>query len=249
MFAVSDDRDAPSGKHSNRDPGRQLFHLIPPHEYHLCDAKNLIEDDEPFDMSDQACAEREDRWYRQMLSTDQQLQLLDTSYPLSEDLVSPYNKYVLKDMATAGKYGHMEVNPDDLGWQELNPRYLSDFGLWVSTTSILPASVTDTRYHEHQTSSPFQPAFGPFKVRSHFCKPKKGICKTCGRYNITKSGRNEQYHERKGVTAQATTSSTRTDLDWPHSKLFGCYGATVDQGEHQPRGDCDEQGDSFMSEN
>lgn len=201
-------------------------------------------------MSDEARVEREDRWYRQMLSTDQQLQIMDTIYPLNSNDISPYTKYVLRDDEHTSQQDQqrgLESNPDHLDWRELNPRYLNEYGLWICTSHLLPASVTDTHYHKHQTSSPFQPSFGPFKVGTHSCKVKTSVCKVCGRYHATKAGRKVLYHVRDWETSNAAIPLSE-DTFRPHSKFLGYGSVKVDQRGHNPLGDCDGQGDSFMSE-
>lgn len=176
-------------------------------------------------MDDEARAEREDRWYRQVLSTDQQLQLLNTTFPLDINTVSPYALYVLRGLETEGQFDEqlgLSSNPDHLDWRELNPRYLDEYGLWIATSHLLPASVTDTRYHEHQTSSPFQPQFGPFKIGTHACKPADDVCKKCGKFGTKIPGRKVLYRKRDWtISTAAAASRPLGETFLPHTKLLG----------------------------
>lgn len=287
--------------HTNRVPGRQFFGLIPPSEYLLSGAEDLAEDDEPFVMTEEARAEREDRWFRRLLSTDQQLAAIDTKFPLSLDESSQYGLCVLREfnikrckdpardadcddpnwreiadrddrwyhqwmsselqlqaMSTTTRGLDLtspydeSFGPDQLDWRELNPRYLSEYGLWVATTHLLPACITDTRDHEHQTASPMQPAFGPFKCAPHSCKAAGGSCNKCGR-KLMKSSRKtvgrpvevSVLPHTKLLREPAWTGSTASASDLESSSSID-----LERCRHGPDADreLDESSDTTMSD-
>lgn len=188
---------------------RDLFGMLPYELSKKNKACDLVEDDSEFDMSPEACADREARWYR-MLSTDHQLECLSTTFPVSTESMSQYARVwlYLADLPPNEWAAHFEsacnANPDELIWQELNPRYMSQFTLQtVTKLHLLPAWVTDTnqtapdqghrnsnskgkgkgKQTQVRTTTPYMPLYGPFKVGDHICKPAVGFCKTCGHYH------------------------------------------------------------------
>lgn len=72
------------------------YHGMLPHELSSKnDASDLIEDDSEFDMSLDASAERETRWFRYLLSTDQQLECLNTVFPVPLESMTDYARTYL----------------------------------------------------------------------------------------------------------------------------------------------------------
>lgn len=134
-----------------------------------------FEDDTEINDSPEAREERVACWFR-LLDTDQQLEHLQTQYPIPEN-----------ERSIAGRdlfnypYGPSVVPTlDTLRWQELNPLYLTPAMLqWCVLHRVLPASIVDDR--KSTTICPLKPVFGPFKPKkSHKCPKKHGICKVCG---------------------------------------------------------------------
>lgn len=185
------------------------------------EASDLIEDDSEFDMSPDACTERETRWFRYLLSTDQQLECFNTVFPVPLESMTEYARVYLW-------LGYLNVNdwaahfdaaanasPDEVTWQELNPKYMSPCTLQTATAHhLLPAWVTDTTQplperftnkpskaskkdkaatQQIRTTTPQMPLYGPFKVPSHRCTPAIGFCKTCGHYH-SKDSRDKPSH-------------------------------------------------------
>lgn len=155
-----------------------------------------------------------------MLATDQQLEAMDTIFPLETSARSAYAKHFLSGHEAAVQHEKqlgLEPDPDHIDWRE--PRYLDSYGLWVATSYLLPASVTDTRHHDHRTSSPFQPAYGPFKIRSHTCnfKHAKEMCKKCGRFRPNDARGKRIFTERERAVFMAA-SPLSEDLCLPHTQ-------------------------------
>lgn len=156
-----------------------------------------FEDDTEIDDSLEAREERVARWYR-LLSTDQQLDHLQTEYPV------PIN-----ELSIAGRdlqnfpYGAAVVPTlDTIRWQELNPLYLTPAMLqWLIFNRVLPASIVDD--HKSMKISPLKPTLGPFKpMKPHKCPKKYGICKVCGE-NIGNPKKKEKVLSYRQNTAMA----------------------------------------------
>ncbi|KAF2162855.1 hypothetical protein M409DRAFT_26710 [Zasmidium cellare ATCC 36951] len=106
-----------------------------------------------------------------------------------------------------------DASPDEVSWQELNPRYMGPCALQAAVVfRLLPAWVVDTgqavptrkKSKGQQTSSlartttPLMPAYGPFKVGNHVCKPAVGFCGTCGQYHGEEyRGKAARYHRKE----------------------------------------------------
>lgn len=173
-------------------------------------ASDLIEDDSEFDMSPDACTERENRWYRYLLSTDQQLECINTVFPVPLESMSDYGRVYLwlGYLSVNERAAHFDetsnASPDAVTWQELNPKYMSQDTLQLATAyPFLPIWVTDTRQavpdrfsnkkskgskkgksasKQTRTTTPKMPLYGPFQIPSHRCNPVIGFCETCGHY-------------------------------------------------------------------
>ncbi|KAK4624659.1 hypothetical protein CLAFUW4_05648 [Fulvia fulva] len=195
--------------------------------------RDLIEDDRDFDMSPEACAEREERWYRQCLSTHQQLEVIGAQMPPAVDALSSYAKWWIyienmpADWVATWEQLSLVDNPDEISFLELNPRYMTQRALHHVTGHYLPANITDTRHSRHKvdavTTTPRMPALGPFKTKSHTCKPNVGYCKTGGDYHGKEySKKPHKYTEATFVDLlQALANDRATDLsglgvDMPH---------------------------------
>ncbi|EME45397.1 hypothetical protein DOTSEDRAFT_33909 [Dothistroma septosporum NZE10] len=154
-------------------------------------AHDLAVDVQEFDISSAACAEREDRWYRQCLTTLQQLDAIGLQMPPRMEVMSAHAKWWLyiqhmpaQWVATWAELSTMD-KPDEISRAELNPRHLSQRALHHVDGHHLPVNITDTRHSTrkvHVWTTPRIPALGPFEVRTHTCKPHVGNCKTCGNY-------------------------------------------------------------------
>lgn len=130
---------------------------------HFGDAEISLEDDSPIEMTPESLAQREEAWFRNVLSTEQQLEALGMTWP--------YEK--MPDLLYF-------TDPDTIPWQALNPRYLDAETLhWLLYTKMLPASIV-VPASSPRTSS-LRPNIGPHKFSSHTCSRKKpGICANCG---------------------------------------------------------------------
>ena len=162
---------------------RWRFGLLPFGVYGDDSKKSLYENDASFDISEAACAEREDRWYR-MLNTDQQLECLSMSFPLPTESMSTYAQAWFKADTMQGVsivLSEVDVfKPEQLRWYELNPRYMTATQLHHATGFVLPAEVTLPGNVKGSGSTPLKPYAGPFKVGTHVCKPLPGVCRKCG---------------------------------------------------------------------
>lgn len=150
----------------------------------LGETAHAVEDDAEYDMSPDACAEREDRWFRECLSTEQQLDAMSMTFPRPFEERSVYAQTWLCEDWSRFDIDSIDVlNPDSVDWSDLNPRYMTARALHKATGILLPASVTDTSGDGKKkmlTTTPCKPVFGPFRPQSHACKPEVGICRTCG---------------------------------------------------------------------
>ncbi|KAK5726118.1 hypothetical protein LTR17_013020 [Elasticomyces elasticus] len=119
-----------------------------------------------------------------MLTTEQQLECMNTIFPLSIDGTSDYARAWLRsDYEDVEQRLRLKEHSvvEQLSWQELNPRYLSPSTLQMCTGYLLPASVTAPG-HEGQAITPHRPIVGPFACAKHDrCKPALGECIECGR--------------------------------------------------------------------
>ncbi|KAK3624639.1 hypothetical protein LTR56_020889 [Elasticomyces elasticus] len=126
--------------------------------------------------------EREQAWFR-TLTADQQLQCMNTIFPLSIEGASDYAKAWLRSDGE-GLEERQRLREravvQQLSWQELNPRYLSPRALQICTGYTLSASVT-ARGHKGQAVTPHLPLVGPFACGDHKCHPALNVCKVCGR--------------------------------------------------------------------
>jgi hypothetical protein len=133
-----------------------------------------FEDDTVIEDSPAAREERVGRWFR-LLSADQQLDHLQTEYPLPDHERSVAGRALLNFPHSAGMFEDQRT----LRWQELNPLYLSPAMLqWCVFNRLLPASIADNR--NSKTITPHKPIQGPFGTPLHECPKKRGICKICG---------------------------------------------------------------------
>lgn len=177
--------------------------MIDPFEHDKCKPEDLIEDDTEFDMSPEACQEREELWFRKCLDIDQQLEACRTTFPIPREQMSLHAKYWLfGDDIPAEEWlaGHEEAktaNPDEMDWRELNPKYLNQKTLGHVTALYLPACVTDTRQHQPhlRITTPAWPQFGPFRCKSHKCLPAMGFCITCGLYHGKEFAQKPAYYD------------------------------------------------------
>ena len=160
--------------------------LLPLGDFGDSKKRALFEDDTPFDMSEEACKEREDCWYRNLLSTDQQLDFIGVSYPLDPETMSDFARWQLNSDKEDSEWFFWEhfdrawgSDRSKIRWQELNPRYMDASMLRrVLSHRLLPAEVAIPG--NARGSTPLKPNQGPFAVGKHKCKPAKGICKKCG---------------------------------------------------------------------
>ncbi|KAK4502345.1 hypothetical protein PRZ48_005770 [Zasmidium cellare] len=191
---------------------RDFFGMAP---YEVSNTADLLEDDEEFDMSSEACAERETRWFRCLLSTDQQLECFSTNFPVPVESMTEYAKaFLYFNHLPANEWATYfasawDSNPDEVTWQELNPKFMDASALQAATAlKLLPAWVTDVKQgvpdmnikHSRKsstkksrkaksksvqplTTTPHMPLYGPFKTTTHTCLPAVGFCKTCGHYH------------------------------------------------------------------
>lgn len=156
-----------------------------------CIPEDVPEDDSEYDMSRAACAEREDKWYRIVLSTEQQLDFFGLKFPLPFKHMSLHSQFwVYSDYFSQAEWTDWLVKacltrPEQMDWKELNPRYMHSKLLWeVSRAGYLPAQVTDTR--AEQKGTPARKAtMGPFAMEKHVCGKKmleRGFCRVCGKW-------------------------------------------------------------------
>lgn len=178
---------------------RENWGMVPKDEANKHLKRDLVEDDTPFDMSPSACQQREDVWARACLDEDQQMEAYwQKEWPLPiESMTLNAKTWLSSEMVPIIDWCELwnqvqaqNPSPDDVDWRELNPKYLSQRALQHVTAVYLPALVTDTRTHEHHTTTPLKPQFGPFRVKSHTCRPAGGCCKICGIYHSKKSAKN-----------------------------------------------------------
>ncbi|KAK4540135.1 hypothetical protein LTR36_009800 [Oleoguttula mirabilis] len=181
--------------------------------------------DAEFDLSEEACKEREGRWYC-MLSADQQLECFSTVFPVPFEAMSDYARSFLNphmdDLALSLDDDRAEhARPEELRWQETNPRYLSSQQLSFATGLLLPVEVTAPG--QERGSTPHKPLVGPFGVGAHVCKPKVGVCRTCGRYRGRGKGKGKvvteahvRPHRNLGMSIdKMVKESARTDgMEW-----------------------------------
>ena len=148
------------------------------------DKRSLRENDASFDMSEDARSDREARWFR-LLSADRQLECLSMTFPLRAEKMSLYAQaYFCQDSMHSADIlfsRFFDLSTAQLHWSELNPRYMNAEQLRHATGALLPASVTIPGNATNRGSTPHQPLEGPFKVATHNCKPKPGVCRKCGR--------------------------------------------------------------------
>ncbi|KXS96850.1 hypothetical protein AC578_7406 [Pseudocercospora eumusae] len=169
---------------------RELWGMVPKHQAEKHLAQDLVEDDTPFDMSPEACQEREDIWARTMLDEEQQMDAYWTKWPLPVHTMTLNAKgWLFPQSFSTAEFAEISQqcsaslpHIDDVHWKELNPKYLSQQALQYVTSLYLPASVTDVRRHEIPITTPVKQFFGPFRIREHTCRPATGFCKTCGLY-------------------------------------------------------------------
>ena len=158
--------------------------ILPLGVYEAEDWTSLLENDASFDMSDEACEDREARWFR-MLTTDQQLECLPLSFPLPAEKMSLCAQAYFSPDPVHGMSvffsRYDELSTDQLHHSELNPRYMNAEQLRFATGFLLPAEVTLPGESLVRGSTPQKPLVGPFKVRQHDCKPVPGLCDVCGR--------------------------------------------------------------------
>lgn len=152
------------------------FGLLPVGDY---GGKSDLSDDAEIDMSADARASREDRWYRGLLTTEQQMDHFEMKYDLPGDDVGSFAR-LHAGMHTFSPFecGIEELSADHLAWYELNPAYLSAELLQVAVwMRLIPASVIA----DHgRTLSPLRATKGPFKIGPHVCRTTPGRCQTCG---------------------------------------------------------------------
>ena len=147
---------------------------------------SLKENDASFDMSESACKEREDRWFR-TLTTDQQLEFLGMRFPVPDESKSLYAQAYFNGDPARGYVVEFsrfyDLATSQLQWWELNPRYMTSPQLNHATGFVLPAEVTIPGSPNAHGSTPHLPYLGPFTIpNSHICSPFPGICSGCGRY-------------------------------------------------------------------
>ena len=172
---------------------RWRYSLLPLGVYGQDSKQSLLENDAPFDMSEAACTEREDRWFR-LLSADQQLECLSMTFPLPVETMSTYAQAHFNSdpvHSTEVLFSEAEIKPDELRWFELNPRYMTAQQLQHATGYLLPANITVPSTTSADGTTPLKPYAGPFKVGAHTCKPRFGICRRCGENNGSRKVRDE----------------------------------------------------------
>ncbi|KAK3649648.1 hypothetical protein LTR56_006831 [Elasticomyces elasticus] len=138
----------------------------------------------PFTDDEESRTEREQAWFR-MLTTEQQLECMNTIFPLSIDGASDYARAWLRSdgesIEERQRLRECSV-VQSLDWRETNPRYLSPRALQKCTGYLLPAIVTAPG-HEGQAITPHLPIVGPFACDNHKCKPFLANYRICGRFN------------------------------------------------------------------
>ncbi|KAF2482814.1 hypothetical protein BDY17DRAFT_311219 [Neohortaea acidophila] len=143
-----------------------------------------------FDMADDACQGRERAYFRLLTAEQREALYVDFPYPRSaqvESMSAFAQAYLCDDEEHAKRVladGRV-LDPEEVHWTELNPRFFSPAQLSLVTGLLLPASVTipardmDVRVWG---ASPLMPVVGPFALRGeHVCWPVPGVCGVCGR--------------------------------------------------------------------
>lgn len=141
-----------------------------------------------FDISDAACQGRERAYFRLLTAEQREALYVDFPYPRSAQVesMSAYAQAYLCDDAERAKRVLADgrvLDPNEVHWSELNPRFFSPAQLSLVTGLLLPASVTiPARDVRVWGASPLMPVVGPFARREeHVCWPVPGVCGVCGR--------------------------------------------------------------------
>ncbi|KXT08164.1 hypothetical protein AC579_8011 [Pseudocercospora musae] len=206
---------------------REIWGMIPKGQAEKHLRRDLVEDDTPFDMSPEACQEREDVWARTLLDEEQQMDAYWTKWPLPVRSMTLNAKgWLFPQCFSAAEWWDITQqcsvsapSIDDIHWKELNPKYLSQRALQYVTALYLPASVTDVRRHETPITTPMKQFFGPFRIGEHTRRPPTGFCKTCGLYQSQHKGKKSTKNfSQEDFEKRLESSSDELKIVGPHYK-------------------------------